>query len=238
MNTMFTEVVDSLPRDTSRDVLIMSPEELKTELDGVLHATNESEARAQELHFEEIAKMFLDAHDAKLQGLHDAKREQILDMLLDNPAEAFRGEFLQLQLLFEERSVNDDRYDGTQIQQFCTQDHEKGICDYLFNHRVLPSGHEIYEVRKVYTVFGKPDLITVTLHDDELEVTGEERVHGVMTHQIFEGDWRERVLAQLFYDTIRASAAQFERGPDERVENDKRARGYLRALKRSESRLL
>ena len=235
---MFTEVVDSLSRDTGRDVLTMSPEELKTELDGVLHATNELEARAQELHFEEIARIFLDAHDVKVQELQDTKREQILDMLLDNPAEAFRGEFLQLQLLFEARSVNDDRYDGTQIQQFCTQDHEKGTCDYLFSHRVLPSGSEIYEVRKVYTVFGKPDLITVTLRDNEFEVMGEERIRGVMMPRAIEGIMRERVLAQLFYDTIRASAAQFERGPDERTENDQRAQGYLWALRRSESRLL
>jgi hypothetical protein len=134
--------------------------------------------------------------------------------------------------------VNDDRYDGTQIQQFCTQDHEKGTCDYLFSHRVLPSGSEIYEVRKVYTVFGKPDLITVTLRDNEFEVMGEERIRGVMMPRAIEGIMRERVLAQLFYDTIRASAAQFERGPDERTENDQRAQGYLWALRRSESRLL
>lgn len=235
---MSVEAVTPVSREISHDVLDLSPEELREELDGILHATTETEARAQELHFEEIAKLFLDAHDSKLQELQDTKREQILDMLLDNPSEAFRGEFLQLQLLFEDRSVNEDRHDGTRIQQFCTQNHEKATCDYLFNHRVLPSGSDIYEVRKVYTVFGKPDLITVTLRDNELEVVGEERIRGVMMPRAIEGDMRERVLAQLFYDTIRASAAQFERDPDERTENDRRAKGYLWALHRSESRLL
>lgn len=231
---MSVEVVEPLSRAIAHDVLNMSHQELKDQLDGISRATTQDEALTQGLSYEEIARLFLDAHTDALQVLQDAKREQILDMLLDHPAESFRGEFLQLQVLYEERSLSDERYDGTQIDEFCTQDHQRGTCDYLFSHRTLPSGHEVYEVRKVYTVFGKPDLISVTLKDDELVVTAQERVRGRTEYKEIDGENRERVLAQLFYDTIRASATQFERNDDERRQNNHQARGYLKSLRDNE----
>lgn len=210
------------------------PTELHDALEGIVAATNAKEAGEQQLGFEEIAKLFLDAHNDKVDALQQQKRELILDMLLDNPAEAFRGEFLQLKLLFENRTSAVSRYDGTVMREFCTQDHQRGTCDYLFRHIEKPDGGEKYQVKKVFTVFGQPDTITLTWEDGILDVEAQERFHGRTGYTKLDGEKRERVLAQLFYDTIHASALQIERGADEREENDQRAKGYLKKVRADE----
>ena len=153
---MSAETLTALETNSQEAVLVRSDEEIEQEIDGILAATTAHEAREQQLSFEEISKLFLDAHSAKVQELQEQKRELVLDMLLDNPAEAFRGEFLQLKLLYENRTLSESRYDGTEIREFCTQNHERGICDYLFQHVVRPDGSEKYEVSRVFHTFGQP----------------------------------------------------------------------------------
>lgn len=235
---MSVEVVGHPSSEVVHDVLTMSAVELKKELDSILHATTETEARAYELSFEDITRLFLDSHNEKTEQLHQAKREMILETMLENPSEAFHGEFLQLKLLYSDRVLKEDRWDGTQIDEFCTQNHARHTCDYLFEHRVLPSGKEIFEVRKVYMIFGKPDQVTITLNGDELQVKKQEYERGRTSYRELEGDDRERILAQFFYDTIHASALQVERSHDDREENDRRARGYLHAIRKNDRILL
>ena len=128
--------------------------------------------------------------------------------------------------------------DGTKIDEFCTQDHQRGTCDYLFQHRVLPSGNEVLEVRKVYQIFGHPDLVSISLKNGELSVQAQVYERSRTEYRELEGDPRERVLAQFFYDTIHASAEQFSRTADEREENDTRARGYLNKVRKNDRVLL
>ena len=231
---MSTEVFSPAPHETSLDVFDLSPEELREELDGILHATTETEARAHELSYGEITQLFLEAHNAKVEQLHQQKREMILETLLNNPTEAFQAEFLQLKLLYKDRTLGDDRWDGTKINEFCTQNHKRGTCDYLFQHRVLPSGDEVFEVRKVYQIFGRPDLISISLRDGELSVQAQTYERSRTGYRELEGEARDRVMAQFFYDTIHASAEQFNRSADEREENDIRARGYLSTLRKND----
>lgn len=212
-------------------VLARTDEEIEHEIDGILAATTAQEALQQQLSFEEISMLFLDAHSAKIEELQHQKRELVLDMLLDNPAEAFRGEFLQLKLLYEARTISESRYDGAVVREFCTQNHERGTCDYLFRHYVRPSGSEKYEVSKVFHTFGQPTTVTLGWEDERLSVIAHKYERGMTSYVELEGDKRERVLAELFYDTIKASALQFERGSDERAENDQRARGYLKTVR-------
>lgn len=229
--------VETVPVPTT-EVLELAPhpsdEQIEHELAGILAATNSGEAEAQQMNFEDIAKLFLDAHNNRVSELQQHKRELVLDRLLENPAEAFKAEFLQLKLLYGERTIPDGRYDGTRIEEFCTQNHAKATCDYLFTHRTLPSGEDIYRVSKVFMVFGQPDLISLDMKNNELRVVGHGRIRGRATEHELEGDMRERVLAQFFFDTIRASAAQMERGADEREENDLRAKRYLSELRKNE----
>lgn len=217
--------------DPHQVVLTRSDEEIEQEIDGILAATTANEARQQQLSFEEISMLFLDAHSAKVQELQEQKRELVLDMLLDNPAEAFRGEFLQLKLLYEDRTLSDSRYDGTVIREFCTQNHERGTCDYLFRHHVRADGSEKYEVSRVFHTFGQPTTMTLSWQDEQLRVIAHKYERGNTSYVELDGDKRERVLAELFYDTIKASALQFERNPDEQRENDLRARQYLKKVR-------
>lgn len=228
---MSAEILTAFETTPHEAVLARSDEEIEHEVDGILAATTASEAREQQLSFEEISKLFLDAHNAKVKELQEQKRDLVLDMLLDNPAEAFRGEFLQLKLLYEGRTISEPRYDGTLIREFCTQNHERGTCDYLFRHYTRADGGEKYEVSRVFHIFGEPMTMTLSWQDEQLQVIAHKYERGRTSYVELEGDKRERVLAELFYDTIKASALQFERRPDERVENDRRAVGYLKKVR-------
>lgn len=231
---MSAETLTAPNIDPHQTVLNRSDQEIEQEVDGILAATTAHEAREQQLSFEEISMLFLDAHSDKVQGLQEQKRELVLDMLLDNPAEAFRGEFLQLKLLYEARSLSNKRYDRTEVREFCTQNHERNACDYLFRHVTQPDGSEKYEVRRVFNTFGQPTTMTMTWQNEELRVIAEKYERGSTSYIELDGDKRERILAELFYDTIKASALQFERNPVEQLENDRRARGYLKKVKDDE----
>lgn len=235
---MSVEAFTPTSREIAHGALELSPEALREELAGILHATTETEARAHELSYGEITQVFLEAHNDTVEALHQQKREMILEALLENPTEAFQAEFLQLKLLYKHRTMSDDRWDGTKIDEFCTQDHERKTCDYLFQHRVLPSGSEVFEVRKVYQIFGRPDLMSISLKDGQLSVQAQVYERSRTEYHELEGSARERVLAQFFYDTIHASAEQFNRSADERQENDTRARGYLSAVRKNDRILL
>lgn len=235
---MSVEVVEHPSHEVVTDVMSMSNEQLIEQLDGIVHATTAAEARSYEMSFGEITKLFLDSHDEKVELSHQAKRELILEEMLSNPTEAFHGEFLQLELLYEARVIKEDRWDGTLIDEFCTQDHTRHTCDYLFEHRVLPSGNDVFEVRKVTTIFGGHDQISITLKGGELQVKRQAYERGRTYYHDLEGDDRERVLAQFFYDTIHASGLQFERSHDDRAENDQRARGYLNDVRKNDRILL
>lgn len=224
---MSVEVVERLSNQVGRDVLTMSPEELRHEIDGIRRATTEAEARGHKRSYSNISKAFLDSHDEIVDGQCRDRREMILNELLNDPAQAFHGEFLQLKLLYSERLIKEDRWDGTQIDEFCTQNHTKHTCDYLFEQRILPTGQEIFEVRKVFMLLGKPDLMAITLKNDELRVTKQEYERGRTSYRELTGETKERVLMQFFDDTIHASALQIERSHDDRHENDQRARQYL-----------
>ncbi len=228
---MSAETLTALEPSPQEAVLARSDEEIEQEIDGILAATTAHEAREQQLSFEEISKLFLDAHSTKVQELQQQKRELVLDMLLDNPAEAFRGEFLQLKLLYEDRTIQEARYDGTVIREFCTQNHERGTCDYLFRQFTRGDGSEKYEVSRVFHTFGYPVTMTLSWQDEQLQVIAHKYERGTTSYVELEGDKRERILAELFYDTIKASALQFERRPDERSENDLRARQYLKKVR-------
>ena len=231
---MSAEILTAPEINPHEAVLTRSDKEIGQEIDGILAATTASEARRQQLSFEEISMLFLDAHSAKVQQLQEQKRELVLDMLLDNPAEAFRAEFLQLKLLYEARTLSDSRYDGTEIEEFCTQNHERGTCDYLFRHTIRPQGGEKYEVSRVFHTFGQPTTIAMVWQDERLQVVAQKYERGRISYVELAGDKRERVLAELFYDTIKASALQFEREPDEQQENDRRAMGYLKKVRDDE----
>ncbi len=192
---------------------------------------NDKEA---ELSYEEIANVFLDAHTDRVEELQQEKRGLILEMFLEKPAEAFRSEFTQLQRLYKGRTeTRPEDSLGSKSTEFCTADHEKERADYLFRHSVK-GDREKFEATKVYNLFGTPDTITVSLMDDEFHVIKQAYKRGEYYDLELEGEDRESVLAQLFYDTIKASALQMERTPEELEENDHLAMGYLATVRRND----
>jgi hypothetical protein len=187
---------------------------------------------------EEIARIFADAHDERIEEIKKRKRGLILERFVDNEIETFHAEFLQMEAMFEGRSSRSiPRYDGTTRLDFCTQDHERGRCDYLFTHIKKPNGTDKFEVRKVLDLFGQRDEISLVWQNDELRIRTDEGIE-------LKGSIRERVLAQFFTDTLHASAEHFKRfdsdthyGTNLVEENDLRAKNYLKTVRDDEYRL-
>ena len=236
---MLVETVQVPAKLSSEDLRPGTDEALRKTCETVFHGdkTSEDVLRDQEK-FQEIAEVFRDDL-TDLQGEKIAtlrhQREVLLSELMKDPADSFHGEFLQLMLLFEDRAIVEELYNGQVVGQFCTQNHEKGICDYLFECRSMPSGKETFEATKVFTIFGTPDMIHLTLDDTGLHVQGEKRGHsGITTRFDLDEDKRKQVLEQFFFDTIKASASQFERNPEAQRENNRRAKGYLSKLRANE----
>ena len=172
----------------------------------------------------EIAKLFQDAHDEKLETL-TAKREKqevVINAMLDNPAESFRGEFEQLMLLYSDRSVYAELRNGARIVTFCTQNHDTHEPAYTFKLRVDKIGVPTYSVTKL--VEGEDGVrrpLRYGLHEGRLTVgLAQADVRGQLYTEYFEGDDADEKLAPLFHDTIKASGLQLERPADEREEYD------------------
>lgn len=232
VETLPIESFESIKTDQS--LYERSDEQILAELEGILSATTMAEAKNEQLSFEEIGRIFTEAHDARVIELQREKQGMILEAMLDNPADAFRAEFLQLKLLYEDRSLLQTSYDGSSNLRFCTQNHEAGKADSVFREYTSSQGAVTYEVRKFYTYSGEPRLGTVTLKNGELSVVEQGWRRGAPVYTELEGADRERMLAELFYGTIYASALQFERGPGERAENNQRAKGYIYDMMRKQ----
>lgn len=235
---MSVETFSHLETNYSIEELAHERADIQAKLDGIMAATNAREASEQQTDFEEIGRIFTTAHDERVSELQREKQGIVLEAMLDNPADAFRAEFLQLKLLYENRTLQENLYDGSSTRRFCTQNHEAGKADSVFREYTSPSGAVTYEVRKEYTYSGEPRIGTVTLKNGALSVTEQGWHRGQTVYVELEGDSRDRMLADLFYGTILASALQFERSAEERIENDIRAKGYLYGLKRQQSSLL
>lgn len=178
--------------------------------------------------YEEIANVFRDAQIERVEKLKQEKRLLILEMFLEHPDQAFRVEFLQLKELYKDRTETGSLDAlGSTRSDFCTADHEKSRADYLFHYWKGENGREKFEVTKVYDLFGESTPVTVSLVGDEFHVAKQSYKRGEYYDVELEGEDRESVLAQLFYDTIKASALQMERSADEREENDRLAKSYL-----------
>jgi hypothetical protein len=219
--------------DPRQEVLNLSDEKIESNLSGIRAATTRAEAQHEQMSFEQIAKLFLDDHVEK-KGRLEHQREVLLDSLMDNVTDSFRGEFLQLELLYEARTSQIDRYDGTTIREFCTQNHERGTADYLFSSQEKTDGTKKYEVKKVFTIFGQPDTVSFAWENDTLAVINHKYERGITHRAEVTGDKRDRLIAQLFVDTIHASAVQFERSADDRETNDQRAKTYLAQVRQNE----
>jgi hypothetical protein len=207
----------------------LNDEQLGDRLHGIWAATTRAEAEQVEARHAEFAQLFSDKH-ATDKEQYQHQKEVLLETMMENPTEAFRGEFLQLELIFESRSAVYDRYDGEQtenIVEFCTQDHNRQKADHIFRHTQKVDGRELYEIQTTTRAFGEVTPVRYTWEDEVLSVITPVLKHGKLNYVQAEGNVRERLLAELFVDTIKASATQLERTPTELEENDRRARSYL-----------
>lgn len=226
-----TLVLEQKNEATEQEALVhsesFSDEQIQEFVEEFLISVDDEEKEA-DLSYEEIAKVFLDAHTDRVEELQREKRGLILEMLLENPDKAFRSEFLQLKELYKDRTETGTTDAlGSTRSDFCTADHEKNRADYLFHYWKGENGREKFEVAKVYDLFGESTPVTVSLVGDEFHVAKQSYKRGEYYDVELEGEDRESVLAQLFYDTIKASALQMERSADEREENDRLAKSYL-----------
>lgn len=215
-----------------------SREHIEEVLEGILTATTLSEAREEQSVFVEIGRVFSEAHEAKVAGLQremqeaEQKQNVILDAMMQNPAESFRAEFLQLKLLYGNRALTRELYDGSVNVMFCTQDHEQNRADFVFREYTSGEGTHLLEVVKSFTYSGEPRLGRVVWKNDELLVEERGWERGMYTDSTLEGEQRKRMLREMFTGTITASATQFERTADERDAEDRQA--YLRLLEHLE----
>lgn len=218
--------IESLPSTNSHERnLVLDQSGIHGALEGVVTVATPEEALEQKREFERMALAFMDSPEA---------RAMILDAYLDHPVEAFRGQFLALEQLYKGRMLGRGYYDGTQVSEFCTQDHERARADHLFRHTELPSGSEYYQVSKAFTSFGYPEVVTITLQNDQLSVQADTYSRGQRGRVELEGDRREQILAELFDGTLTASATHIMRDEAARFENDRQARDCLKKVRDSE----
>lgn len=226
--------VETLPHGSfevinSYGVQEFSREYVEETLGGILTATTLSEARQEQPFFAEIGRLFTEAHEAKVAGLRREqqdsleKQDMILDVMVQNSAESFRAEFLQLKLLYENRSYTKTDYEGSTNLMFCTQDHTFNRADFVFRELNSVHGMHKLEVIKTFDYSGEPRQGTIVWQDGELSVVERDWERGRYKYHELEGERRNRMLREMFTGTITASATQFERTADERDAEDRQA---------------
>jgi hypothetical protein len=213
----------------------LSPEELQATLGGMLTATTEEEASQQQLGYEEIAKLFLDAHNDRVDVLSDEKEQamgQVLETMLEDPAASFLAEFQQLRLLYADRTVYAHLSNGAQIATFCTQHPETQEPDYTFKMRVAASGVPIYSVSKMVKTDGNTRRqLQFSSQYGALKISSPGYdAKGMGYTEYFDGEVADEQLAVLFHDIITGSARQLDRmenNPAEREKLDTLAKAHV-----------
>lgn len=237
---MTTETLDR-PHDNSLDRVELSDSQVQERINEIIAAENLIEAAAAQSQFAEIAKIvaedefdqseingiFKTQHEKRMKNSNHQK-EILLDTMLNHPEEAFRGEFLQLEILFENRAKSYDNRNNSHVTEFCTQDHNRMTIDHIFRHEQSENGTDKFEVKTITRSFGETTPVMYTWENDELKITAPVMRHGKVDYPEVGEHMRERLLAELFLDTIKASALQLERSAEDREKNDNRARSYLK----------
>lgn len=194
------------------------------------------EQEQQESDIEKLVQLLelnLAVSSRKLDDAFDAATVQTRNMLLEelseDPVRLFETHFQLLQGMYHGRTIVEQQYDGTVVQQFVTRNPARERADLHFRELTYASGsvERVVEVPRNTDEGGLPFF--VSLRDDQLRIAasvyrrgGYERIEVPA-----DSDKGEELLSSLFTHAIVASDLVYNRTPEQASEADAQARQFL-----------
>ena len=194
------------------------------------------EQEQQESDIEKLVQLLelnLAVSSRKLDDAFDAATVQTRNMLLEelseDPVRLFETHFQLLQGMYQGRTIAEQQYDGTVVQQFVTRNPARERADLHFRELTYASGsvERVVEVPRNTDEGGLPFF--VSLRDDQLRIAASvyRRGNYERIEVPADSDKGEELLSSLFTHAIVASDLVYNRTPEQASEADAQARQFL-----------